>query len=267
MISCTDYVESCKKSIAEAVAGMQKPPKLVVVQVGDNPASNSYIKSKATLCDEVGIDMWHICYGDGITPEELYLNIRALNDNPDVDGIIVQLPLPEAFDVQYIQNLISPEKDVDGFRVDSKFISCTPKGIMDYLTDNGVTFRGKNAVVIGRSEIVGRPLVNLLIKAGATVTCCNSATKNLAWFTKNADIVVSAVGKAKMLGPEYFSDNQIVVDVGINRDENGKLCGDVDRLAVEEAFDIFVTPVPKGVGKLTVCSLAKNTLEATKYRA
>ena len=183
------------------------------------------------------------------------------------DGIIVQLPLPKHINVEHVKNAIPKEKDVDGFRLDSKFDCCTPKGIIDWLYFNGYDVCGKNVVVLGRSEIVGKPLVNMLIDRGATVTCCNSHTDygyEMQISNNDADVIVSAIGKAKFLDwADIGSDCEIVVDVGINRDDAGKLCGDVNRESVEKLRpDTYVTPVPGGVGLLTRVSLLKNVVEA-----
>ena len=180
-----------------------------------------------------------------------------------VDGVILQLPIPENFNLKSLQKSIYFDKDVDGFREGSNFTPCTPKGIMDWLDYNNYDLEGKNVTVIGRSNIVGRPLVNLLIDKGATVTCCNSKTRDLKQHTCNADVVISAVGKAKFLDSSYFTNTELVIDVGINRDENDKLCGDVDYEDVTSNLEnIYVTPVPKGVGRLTTLALVENTINA-----
>lgn len=184
-----------------------------------------------------------------------------------VDGVILQLPIPKRYKLDRLQKAIYLDKDVDGFRIGSDFTPCTPKGIMDWLDYNNYELEGKNVVVIGRSKIVGKPLVNLLIDRGATVTCCNSKTKDLRKHTCNADVVISAIGKAKFLDSSYFTNTELVIDVGINRDENGKLCGDIDYQEVTTNLEnIYVTPVPGGVGKLTVLSLIENTIDAYKRK-
>ena len=269
MISCKEYVALRKEELKEQVAEFKRPPKLCVIQIGEDSASNSYIKGKQRDCEELGILCEHIhikdyAYFSGL---ELYSLIYRLNKDNSVDGIIVQLPIPVKYNVNLVQKMISREKDVDGFRKESDFTPCTPKGIMDYLDYNEVDIAGKECVVIGRSEIVGKPLVNLLIDRGATVISCNSKTRDLKPFTMFSDIVISAIGKAN-----YFDDydfctefkGQILIDVGINRDENGKLCGDITERAKENA--VLATPVPNGVGLLTRLALMENIIEAyTKF--
>lgn len=176
------------------------------------------------------------------------------------------MPIPDKYDVEKLQKYISLETDVDGFLTDSIFTPCTPKGILDWLDYNKYNLEGKYVTVIGRSKIVGKPLVNLLIDRGATVTCCNSKTKNLASYTYRSDVVISAVGKSKFLNYEFFDFTDLIIDVGINRDENDKLCGDVDYDSVTKYTSAYVTPVPNGVGKLTTLSLIENTIEAYKMK-
>ena len=243
MVTCKDYAQFVKNKLKTKIKGMEKKPVLAIIQVGDNQASNSYVKGKVKDCEEIELTT---CVAD---------------------GIIVQLPLPKHINVEHVKNAIPKEKDVDGFRQDSKFDCCTPKGIIDWLYFNGYDVCGKNIVVLGRSEIVGKPLVNMLIDRGATVTCCNSHTDygyEMQITNNDADVIVSAIGKAKFLDwANIGSDCEIVVDVGINRDDAGKLCGDVNRESVEKLRpDTYVTPVPGGVGLLTRVSLLKNVVEA-----
>ena len=267
MISCLDYAEIRKEELKREVENYTMKPTLSVIQIGNDKASSSYIKSKKKLCEEIGIDFIHNHIQDYEDLSEAYLTTKILQSNINSDGIIIQLPIPDKYDIKNLQAYIVSDKDVDGFRRDSSFTPCTPKGIMDWLDYNNYDFEGKNVTVIGRSNIVGKPLVNLLIEKGATVTCCNSKTKDLRKHTQNSDLVVSAVGKAKFLDSSYFVNGQIVVDVGINRDENGKLCGDVNYEEVTSKLEnIYVTPVPNGVGKLTVLSLIENTIEAYKLK-
>lgn len=265
MISCKEYVEIQKELLKEKISTFKKKPKLCVVQIGDNQASNTYVRNKKRDCDELGIDFEHVHIKDyeSMSQEDIIFTLDALNADFDVNGIIIQLPIPDKYNVKELQNHISPKKDVDGFRKDSCFDPCTPKGIFEWLEFNNFDFRGKTMTVIGRSDIVGKPSVKMGIERGATVTCCNSHTKSLSRFIYNSDLVISAIGKPKYFNVFDFNGVGIVVDVGINRDENGKLCGDVD----PEGFSIrnpytYLTPVPGGVGKLTVISLMKNTVEA-----
>lgn len=264
MITCKEYVSSRKEELKQEVSTFVRQPHLVVVQVGSNQASNSYIKSKQRVCDDIGIKMsyCHVEDYQDFSQYDLESLVSDLSNNSNIDGIIVQLPIPEKYNVEEIQNCIIPEKDVDGFRRDSYFEPCTPKGIINYLKANEIGFPGKDVVVVGRSKIVGQPLVNMFIEKGATVTCCNSKTKDVKRYTHEADIVVSAIGQAQFFDDSYFKHGQVIVDVGINRDEDGKLCGDVCMNVEEKAK--LMTPVPGGVGILTVVTLAENTVNAYK---
>ena len=265
MVTCKDYAQFVKNKLKTKIKGMEKKPVLAIIQVGDNQASNSYVKGKIKDCEEVGIRCIVSKLDKAIEEHELLYHIELTTCV--ADGIIVQLPLPKHINVEHVKNAIPKEKDVDGFRQDSKFDCCTPKGIIDWLYFNGYDVCGKNVVVLGRSEIVGKPLVNMLIDRGATVICCNSHT-DYGYETQitnnDADVIVSAIGKAKFLDwADIGSDCEIVVDVGINRDDAGKLCGDVNRESVEKLRpDTYVTPVPGGVGLLTRVSLLKNVVEA-----
>lgn len=267
MVEILDYVEKRKEELKNELLrlnGLGKP-KLTVIQIGNDKASSSYIKSKKKLCEEVGVEFNHVHIEDyeNVSEKEVMRKILIESYDLSVDGIILQLPIPDKYDVNKLQELIIPQKDVDGFRNNSRFISCTPKGIMDWLSYNNYDLNGKDVTVIGRSKIVGRPLVNLLIDKGATVTCCNSKTKDLRKHTCNADVVISAVGKAKFLDSSYFTNTELVIDVGINRDENGKLCGDVDYEEVTNSLEnIYVTPVPNGIGRLTTIALVENTIDS-----
>ena len=261
MITCKQYYQIKKDFIKKEVDALNQKPALAIIQIGNNPASNVYVKNKLKDCEEVGIKGIHI-HREDVTEKELENIIIDLNINPKINGIIVQLPLPSHTDFNYIKRVIKKEKDVDGFQNGSYYVPCTPKGIIDWLNINEIDLSGKDVVVLGRSEIVGKPLVNLLIEKGATVTCCNSKTKKdtLHKLLKESDIVISAIGKAKEFTVDNFSDNQIVIDVGINRDENGKLCGDIDSSGIENLTNTYVTPVPGGIGLLTRVSLLENVL-------
>lgn len=264
MVTCKDYVEMKKNELKKEIETFERKPKLCVIQVGEDPASAVYVRNKKKTCDELGIEYEHahITEYEHLDNYSLAKFIMKKNMDNTIDGIILQLPIPKQFDEKFLTECITNAKDVDGFSKLSKFTPCTPKGIMDYLTYNNVEFSGKECVVIGRSNIVGKPLVNMLINEGATVTCCNSKTPDIRKHTNNADIVISAIGKANYFDESYFSSEQILVDVGINRDENDKLCGDITREAKESAK--LATPVPGGVGLLTVASLMENTVEAYK---
>ncbi len=263
--SCKEYVEISKKALKEEISKFKRKPCLVVIQVDDDPASTSYIKGKKKDCEEVGIEFIHSHIdSERMSQIDLQNLIKAYcGEESNVDGIIIQLPIPDKYNLNKLLECIPPQKDVDGFRRDSCFKPCTPKGIMDWLDYNEVELSGKDICVIGRSNIVGKPLVNMMIDAGATVTCCNSKTKDLKYYTRNANIVVSAIGKAKYFNSTYFKRGQIIVDVGINRDENGKLCGDVDGKYV---YDSYVTSSPGGIGLTTRLSLLENVVTAYKLQ-
>lgn len=264
MMTCKEYVEMRKALLKSEVATFTWKPKLCVIQVGDDPASKTYVNNKKKTCEELGIEFEHvhITEYENMNNYDLADVIMEKNIDHTVSGIIVQLPLPYQFDADYIAQFITCAKDVDGFGALSLFKPCTPKGIIDYLKHNGISFVGKECAVIGRSKIVGKPLVNMLIDEGATVTCCNSKTPDVFKFMFTADMVFSAIGKANYYKHEDFCGNQILIDIGINRDEDGKLCGDIAKEAKENAA--LATPVPGGVGLLTVLSLMENTVEAYK---
>ena len=266
VISCKDYAQKMKNEMKAFTDELNDKPVLVIIQVGDNPASNSYIKGKVKDCEEVGIEHVHKHFPEDVAKEELIGCIQAYNYSESVNGIILQLPLPEHLNADEITCYIDREKDVDGFVEGSLFDPCTPKGIIDWLEYNNFNFTETDAVVIGRSKIVGKPLVNMLIDKGATVTCCNSKTRTLPDYTRYADLIISAIGKPKYFNEKDFNFAEVIVDVGINRDENGKLCGDVDRESIVNYMDTYVTPVPGGVGLLTRCSLMQNVIEAYKVQ-
>lgn len=244
-------------------------PHLAVIIVGNNPASQSYVKGKSKACEEIGIRNTTIALSENVAEYELLQTINDLNSNPDVHGILVQLPLPSHIDEHKVMNCIDPKKDVDGFHpvnVDALYtgkstgiIPCTPKGIIHLLKEANVDIAGKNAVVIGRSNIVGLPIAKLLIDNNATVTICHSKTQNLKDITSKADILVVAIGKAKFITADMIKPNAVVIDVGINR-VDGKLVGDVDFDDVNDKVS-YITPVPGGVGPMTITCLLENTIE------
>lgn len=245
-------------------------PKLVVVQVGNNSASNVYIKNKLKAASFVGIDAELVHFDENVTNEKMLDTIHRLNNDNNVDGIIVQLPLPSHLNETDIINEIDNSKDVDGFGLINKgklfcgidsLKSATPYGIMELLKYYNIELKGKHAVVVGRSNIVGKPMAIMLLNENATVSICHSRTTNLKEMCLQADILVSAVGKAKFITKDMVKKGAVVVDVGMNRDENGKLCGDVDFINVEDVAS-YITPVPGGVGPLTIAMLLQNTLNA-----
>ena len=247
---------------------------LAVVLAGDDQASKVYVRNKKNACEEVGIRSLEILLPADVTMEELIAKIDELNSDPDVNGILVQLPLPDHLDESAVIRRISPLKDVDGFHPENVgalsiglpgFVSCTPAGIIELLKRSGIEAEGKRCVVVGRSNIVGKPMAILMLRENATVTVAHSRTKDLASVTSEADILITAVGKAKMFGPEYIKDGAVVIDCGMNRDENGKLCGDVDFAACCDKTS-FITPVPGGVGPMTVTMLMKNCIDSVRIQ-
>jgi methylenetetrahydrofolate dehydrogenase (NADP+)/methenyltetrahydrofolate cyclohydrolase len=250
-------------------------PGLAVVLVGDNPASQVYVRNKVKACEENGLHSVLEKYDASLTEAELLARIGALNDDPAIHGILVQLPLPPHIDAHKVIEAISPAKDVDGFHVGSAgalmvgqpgFKPCTPYGCMKMLESIGCNPKGKHAVVIGRSNIVGKPMAMLLLQASATVTVCHSATPDLAFHTRHADIVVAAVGKRNVLTADMVKAGAVVIDVGMNRNDEGKLCGDVDFEGVKEVAG-WITPVPGGVGPMTITMLLVNTIESAERAA
>ena len=247
-----------------------KPAGLAVVIVGNNPASQVYVKNKIRACENVGFYSENIELDENISEKELLQEIDKLNKNDRIDGILVQLPLPAHINELKIIDSISPEKDVDGFHVsnigkmvigdETGFLSCTPYGIMQLLEEYKIEIAGKDAVIIGRSNIVGKPMALMLIQKGATVQVCNSNTKNLRKKLNKADIIIVAAGVPKLLKKEDVKEGAVVIDVGINR-VDGKICGDVDYEEVAEKTS-YITPVPGGVGPMTIASLIKNTFKS-----
>ena len=245
---------------------------LAVVIVGDDPASKVYVRNKKLACEAVGFTSYEYALPAETTEKELLDLVNKLNADEKVNGILVQLPLPKHLDDKVIINNILPEKDVDAFHPvnvgkimigDYSFLPCTPAGVMELIASTGTEIAGKECVVIGRSNIVGKPQAMLLLHKSGTVTICHSKTQNLKEVCSRADILVAAVGRAKMITSDYIKEGAVVIDVGMNRDENGKLCGDVD---FEDCKDKagYITPVPGGVGPMTIAMLMQNTLTAAK---
>lgn len=245
-------------------------PGLTVIIVGENPASQVYVRNKKKACIDVGMNSEVIELPEATTEEELLAYIERLNKDTSVHGILVQLPLPSHINEESVINAISPDKDVDAFHPvnvgkvmtgNFSFVPCTPAGVMEMLKFKNIDIAGKHCVIIGRSNIVGKPQAMLMLKENATVTVCHSKTKNLAEITRQADILVAAVGRANFVTSDMVADGAVVVDVGINRLPDGKLCGDVDFASVEPRAS-YITPVPGGVGPMTITMLLKNTLTA-----
>lgn len=266
-----------KEELKEKVAAMKKEGIsvcLAVIQVGDDPASAVYVGNKKKACAYIGITSLSYELPEETTQEELLALIGELNGRKDVNGILVQLPLPEHIDEDAVIRAIVPEKDVDGFHPQSVgalcigqegYVSCTPAGIIQLLKRSGIEIEGKECVIIGRSNIVGKPMALLLLRENGTVTITHSRTKNLKEVTKRADILVAAVGKPKMITREYVKEGAVVIDVGIHRNENNKLCGDVDYDDVAPVCSA-ITPVPGGVGPMTIAMLMNNCVESAALK-
>ncbi|MDO9235631.1 MAG: bifunctional methylenetetrahydrofolate dehydrogenase/methenyltetrahydrofolate cyclohydrolase FolD [Aquabacterium sp.] len=263
--------EVAQRAAKLATSGIK--PGLAVVLVGDNPASQVYVRNKVKACEDSGLTSVLEKYPATMTEAELLARVQALNNDPNIHGILVQLPLPKHIDDHKVIESISPVKDVDGFHIASAgalmvgepgFKACTPYGCMKMLESIGMAnLKGKHAVVIGRSNIVGKPMAMMLLQANATVTICHSGTPDLAYHTRQADVVVAAVGKRNVLTADMVKPGAVVIDVGMNRDDEGKLCGDVDFAGVKEVAG-WITPVPGGVGPMTITMLLVNTMEAAE---
>ena len=275
IIDGKEVAASVRESIKKEVEVLEKDGKktgLAVIIVGNNPASRVYVNNKKKGCAEVGMESFEYALPEETTTDELLELVEKLNNDTAVDGILCQLPLPKQIDEKKVLNAIAPNKDVDAFHPvntghimigDYSFLPCTPAGIMEMLKYYNISVEGKECVVIGRSNIVGKPMAMLLLGQNGTVTICHSRTKNLKEVTRRADILVAAVGKAYFVTEDMVKDGAVVIDVGMNRNADGKLCGDVDFDKVKDKCS-FITPVPGGVGPMTITMLLKNTLTASK---
>ena len=265
-----EILESLKQEVSEYKEKLGKVPGLAVIILGDNPASKIYVKSKIRACEKTGVLSKEIILDENVSEEELIKEIAKLNNDKNINGILVQLPLPAHINEKRVCEAISVKKDVDGFKPENLgkimlgdedgFISCTPQGIIYLIDQLNMDLHGKNVVVVGRSNIVGKPVASLLINKGATTTICNSKTKDLSGILKRADIIVIAIGKAKFLTKDMVKEGAVIIDVGINR-VDGKICGDVDFENVSQIAS-HITPVPGGVGPMTIAMLLKNTVKA-----
>ncbi len=260
--------------LKEKVSKEKRPLGLVVIQVGEDPASVVYVRQKAKMAEKVGFNFNHVKLDSSVSEEELLNKIDEFNNDDNVDGILVQMPIPKHLNPKTIQNAISPLKDVDGLtdinmgklmHNEEALVPCTPLGIMDLLKHYGIEVAGKRVVVVGRSDLVGKPMLALMINADATVTLCHSKTKDMSKITKKADILIVAVGKANFIKAEDIRNGCVVIDVGINRMSDGSLCGDVDFNSVKDKVS-YITPVPGGVGQMTVAELGMNTYKAYLLR-
>lgn len=249
-------------------------PKLAVIMVGEDPSSKIYVKNKSIACNEVGIEYEEFLLSETTTMEELLDLIDKLNKDATIHGILLQSPIPKGLDINEAFRAIDPKKDVDGFNPfnvgklclgQDTFVSCTPFGIIKLLGEYNIEIEGKNAVVVGRSNIVGKPMMQCLLNKNATVTVCHSKTKDLKDVTKEADILVVAIGRANFITKDMVKENAVVIDVGINRGENGKLCGDVDFEEVSKVAS-YITPVPGGVGPMTIAMLMNNIVKAARVQ-
>jgi methylenetetrahydrofolate dehydrogenase (NADP+)/methenyltetrahydrofolate cyclohydrolase len=262
-----DFAERAAQLAAHGVT-----PCLAVILVGESPASQVYVRNKIKACEQAGIRSLKFEYAGDVEPAEVMHRIAELNADPAVHGILVQLPLPKQFDADAVLESIDPGKDVDGFHAENVgalaqgrpgFVPCTPNGCMEMLKSENVQVQGAEAVVVGRSNIVGKPMALLLLQAGATVTVCHSKTRDLAFHTRRADILVAAVGHPRMITGDMIKPGAVVIDVGINRLPDGKLCGDVDFESAREVAAL-ITPVPGGVGPMTITMLLANTLQSAQ---
>ena len=266
--------DQLKQEVDKIRESYPRLPKLAVVLVGDNQASQTYVRNKERACNYIGIESLMLKHDSSFSEKELLEEIMTLNNDGTVDGILIQLPLPNHIKEAKVLEAIAPEKDVDGFHPinvaklvlgQHSLVPCTPKGMMVLLEEIGYDLTGKEVVIVGRSNIVGKPVAMLSLHQNATVTIAHSKTKNLKEVCKRADVLIAAIGKAKFINHEYIKPGAVVLDVGINRDENNKLCGDVD---FDDVKDIVhgITPVPGGIGPMTITMLMKNTIEAFYQR-
>ena len=272
IIDGKEIAKKLRSKIAEEVASLDRPPGLAVILVGEDPASAVYVRNKELACKQAGFFSDKIIKSENITEEQLLEEVERLNNNPHIDGILVQLPLPKHINANKVIEHISPHKDVDGFHSEnigklmqnkSHLRPCTPKGVMTMLESIDCKIEGMNCVVVGASNIVGRPMAMELLNARGTVTICNSRTKDLAGKVRQADIVVVGVGIPEMVKGDWVKEGAVVIDVGINRLDDGSLVGDVDYDAIKETAGA-ITPVPGGVGPMTIATLLENTLIAYK---
>lgn len=277
IIDGKELARKIREDLKEEVAKLKNDgifPKLAVIMVGDDKASKTYVKNKSKACEEIGIAFEEFILDENTTMEELLGLIDKLNNRDDINGILLQSPIPKNLDIIKAFDAIDYRKDVDGFNPvnvgklsigEDCFISCTPLGIVRMLEEYKIDVEGKNVVIVGRSNIVGKPLIQCMLRKNGTVTVCHSRTKNLKEITSKADILIAALGKANFITADMVKNDAVVIDVGINRDENGKLVGDVDFENVEKKA-LYITPVPGGVGPMTIAMLMENTVKAAKAK-
>ena len=277
IINGKELAKKIRQNLKEEVEELNKKeihPKLAVIMVGEDKASQVYVKNKSKACNEIGVDFEEFLLPEDTTMETLLNLIEVLNNREDVSGILLQSPIPKPLNIREAFNKIDYRKVVDGFNPvnvgklaigEKSFISCTPYGVVKMLEEYNIDLEGKNAVIIGRSNIVGKPLLQCLLNKNATVTVCHSKTKDIGNITKNADILIAAVGKPHFVKEDMVKDGAVVIDVGINRNEEGKLIGDVDFENIEKKAS-YITPVPGGVGPMTIAMLMNNVVEAAKMQ-
>lgn len=276
IIDCVSIAQKVKEEVKQEVSTMEHAPCLTVVIVGDDPASQVYVRNKEKVCEEVGIkSVVHRLPSDS-TQTMVEGVVKALNHDHNIHGILVQLPLPKHLDEQRIIDCIDPRKDVDGLtvhnqgllalgRLSEAVLPCTPSGVIRIFDEIGYDLAGKDVVIVGRSNLFGKPMAQLCLNRNATVKTCHSRTSDLQWHTNNAEVLICAIGRPKFFNEKHIDSHDVVIDVGINRDENGKLCGDVDIEAVLNLNGAnHITPVPRGVGVLTTAMLLKNVLKCSK---
>ncbi len=277
IINGKDLAKKVRQNLKVEVEALNKNniyPKLAVIMVGEDKASQVYVRNKSKACNEIGINFEEFLLPEDTTMDKLLSLIEELNNRKDVSGILLQSPIPKPLNIREAFNKIDYKKDVDGFNPinvgkltigEKSFVSCTPYGVVKMLEEYNIDPEGKNVVIIGRSNIVGKPLSQCLLNKNATITICHSKTKNIKEITKNADILIAAVGRPHFVTEDMVKDNAVVIDVGINRNEEGKLIGDVDFENVEKKAS-YITPVPGGVGPMTIAMLMNNVVEAAKLQ-
>lgn len=277
LIEGKELAKKIRKDLKKEVANLKERgvnPKLAVIMVGNDPGSTVYVRNKSKACEKVGIEFEEFLFEENTSEEELLQVIEKLNNDSTINGILLQSPVPKHIDINKAFRTILPEKDVDGFNPinvgnltigEDAFISCTPYGVIKMFEEYNIELEGKNAVILGRSNIVGKPMIQCMLNKNATVTVCHSRTKDIGEITKKADIIISAIGKPKFLKEDMVKDGSVVIDVGINRLEDGSIVGDVDFDEVSKKTS-YITPVPGGVGPMTIAMLLNNVVKATKIQ-
>lgn len=277
LIDGKELAKKIRKNLKKEVTELKESginPKLAVIMVGNDPGSTVYVRNKSKACEKTGIEFEEFLFEENLTEEELLETIKKLNNDSTVNGILLQSPVPKHIDINKAFRTIAPEKDVDGFNPinvgnltigEDAFISCTPYGVIKMFEEYNIQLEGKNAVILGRSNIVGKPMIQCCLNKNATVTVCHSRTQNISEITKNADVIISAIGKPKFLKGDMVKEGSVVIDVGINRLDDGSIVGDVDFDEVSKKTS-YITPVPGGVGPMTIAMLLNNVVKATKIQ-